>query len=111
MKQYRVVLTLKAPFNDPVEMPYGPAQPSKFKALAALTNAMDTHLDDDRWTSVQCIRIDVDEVTEACWCLDPATYRVPVDPEISNPNTTMSDGEPGLLVCEKHMDKDGYEAL
>lgn len=59
MKQYRVILTLKAPFNDPVEMPYGPAQPSKFKALAALTCAMDTHLDDERWTAVQSIRVDV----------------------------------------------------
>lgn len=63
-KHYRVILTLKAPFSDPVEMPYGPAQPSKFKALAALTCAMDTHCDDDRWTSVQSIRIDVTEVEE-----------------------------------------------
>jgi hypothetical protein len=63
MKNYRVVLTLKAPFNDPVEMPYGPAQPDKFKAITALMSAMDTHCDDDRWTSVQSIRIDVSEVT------------------------------------------------
>lgn len=59
MKEYRVILTLQAPFCEPVEMPYGPAQPSKFKALAALTTAMDTHLDDERWTAVQSIRIDV----------------------------------------------------
>jgi len=62
MKEYRVILTLKGPFSDPVEMPYGPAQPDKFKAVAALMSAMDTHLDDDRWTSVQSIRIDVTEV-------------------------------------------------
>jgi hypothetical protein len=61
-KNYRVILTLKAPFCEPVEMPYGPAQPSKFQALSQLTNAMATHLDNDRWTSVQSIRIDVTEV-------------------------------------------------
>lgn len=65
MKQYRVILTLKAPFCDPVEMPYGPAQPSKFKALSALTCAMDVHLDDDRWCSVQSVRIDVTEGVES----------------------------------------------
>jgi len=61
MANYRVVVTLKAPFCEPVEMPYGPAQPDKFKALAALTNALDTHADDSRWTALQSIRIDVTE--------------------------------------------------
>lgn len=63
-KQYRVIVTLQAPFNDPVEFPYGPAQPSKFKAAAAVMAALDTHADDDRWTSLRGIRIDVTEVEE-----------------------------------------------
>lgn len=46
-----------------------------------------------------------------CWCGKPAAYKVPVDPEVTNPNTEMGDGQPGLLVCEEHMDKDGYEKV
>lgn len=64
-KEYRVILTLKAPMSEPTEMAYGPAQPSKFKALAALTCAMDTHLNDERWCVVQSIRVDVTEVEVA----------------------------------------------
>lgn len=58
-KQYRVIVTLKAPFSDPVEMPYGPAQPSRFDAVHSVVAALATHADDDRWTALQSIRIDV----------------------------------------------------
>lgn len=58
-KQYRVVLTLQVPFHDPVEMPYGPAQPSRFEAVHSLMSALSIHADDDRWTALQSIRIDV----------------------------------------------------
>lgn len=63
MKQYRVIVTHKAPFCEPVEMPYGPAQPSKFSALASLVTALDLHVDDDdEWSAVQSIRIEVSDV-------------------------------------------------
>ncbi len=45
-----------------------------------------------------------------CWCHAPATHRVPVDPCVTNPNTRMSDGEPGMNVCADHVDRDGFEA-
>jgi hypothetical protein len=62
MKQYRTIVTLQAPFNDPVEMPYGPWSTDKFGALAALTSALATHDPDDRWTFCQQVRIDIRNV-------------------------------------------------
>lgn len=47
----------------------------------------------------------------ACWCGDPATYAVPVDPAITAATVTFEDGTPGLAVCDGHVDRDGYEAL
>jgi hypothetical protein len=46
-----------------------------------------------------------------CWCDAIALYRVPVDICVSNPNTTMSDGQPGMTVCAEHVDRDGYEPV
>lgn len=50
-----------------------------------------------------------------CWCSAPATYAVPVAQSIDGPlseqTAVMSDGTPGLLVCDEHVDRDGYEAL
>ena len=48
---------------------------------------------------------------QVCWCGEPASYRVPVDPQVTKPNGPMSDGQPGILVCESHVDRDGYESL
>lgn len=48
---------------------------------------------------------------QVCWCGAPATYLVPVDPEVTTPTARMSDGQPALAVCDQHMDRDGYEAL
>lgn len=53
----------------------------------------------------------VHPVPSACWCGEPATYLVPVDPQVSNPNARMADAQPGMGVCEEHMDRDGYEPI
>lgn len=59
MKQYRVIVTLKAPFCEPVEMPYGPWTTDKFAAVSALVTAFGTHDPDDRWTACTGVRIDI----------------------------------------------------
>lgn len=61
-KEYRVIVTLQAPFNDPVEMPYGPWTTDKFSALASLTTAFATHDPEDRWTFCLGVRIDIRNV-------------------------------------------------
>lgn len=64
MKQYRVIATLKAPFCEPVEMPYGPWSTDKFAALASFTTAFATHDPNDRWTMCLGVRIDIRNVDE-----------------------------------------------
>ena len=64
MKEYRVIVTLQAPFNEPTEMPYGPWSTDKFAALARLTTAFATHDPDDRWTFCKGVRIDIREREE-----------------------------------------------
>ena len=64
MKEYRVIEKLQAPFNDPVDMPYGPWTTDKFAALASLTTAFATHDPDDRWTFCKGVRIDIREREE-----------------------------------------------
>jgi hypothetical protein len=44
-----------------------------------------------------------------CWCGETGTYLVPVDPEVTDPTHKMRNGSPALLVCDDHMDRDGYE--
>jgi hypothetical protein len=46
-----------------------------------------------------------------CWCGAEATWVLPVDTAVTNPNRTMGDGMPGIAVCDKHVDKDGYETI
>lgn len=50
------------------------------------------------------------EAVTRCWCGAVANYREPVDPMVTNPTTTMGDGEPGVDVCAEHISRDGYEA-
>lgn len=64
MKQYRVIVVLEVPFRGTTEMPYGPAQPSRFEALAQLAEAFRVHSNDEVWTRVRSIRIDVLEGDE-----------------------------------------------
>lgn len=48
----------------------------------------------------------------ACWCgTFPATFLVPVDPEVTPATHTMTDGSPAQAVCLAHVDRDGYEAV
>lgn len=46
-----------------------------------------------------------------CWCGERATFRRPCDPELSEPRSCFADGRPALLVCTRHADRDGCEAL
>lgn len=46
-----------------------------------------------------------------CWCINDGTYLVPVDPEVTIPNAVMSDGEPAVVVCATHVDRDGFESI
>ena len=62
-RKYRVVLTLKAQFRDPVDMPYGPAQPSRFEAVSTLMTALALHGTDAEaeWSGLSSIRIDIED--------------------------------------------------
>lgn len=61
--QYQVILTLRAPFCEPVDQPYGPPQPDRLKAAAILIAAFELRgSDDDEWSGLQSIRIDVTDV-------------------------------------------------
>jgi len=49
---------------------------------------------------------------QSCWCgTFPATFLVPVDPEVTTPTANMADGSPAQAVCLAHVDRDGYEAV
>jgi len=56
---YRVVVTIQAPFNDPVEIPYCQPTTDRCTALAALTSAFDLHSQPDGYTFLVGVRIDV----------------------------------------------------
>jgi hypothetical protein len=56
---YRVVVTIKSPVSEPVEIPYCQATTDRCTAIAALTSAFDLHSTaDDRWTAFVSARID-----------------------------------------------------
>lgn len=53
------------------------------------------------------------EPAAVCWCGAAATYVVDVDPAVTNPTTTASDGSPAVTVCTAHAANmsGGYEPI
>jgi hypothetical protein len=56
---YQAVVTIQAPFNEPVDMNYCQPTTDRCTALAALTSAFDLHSRPDGYTFLVSVRIDV----------------------------------------------------
>jgi hypothetical protein len=67
---YRVIVTTTAPFCEPVEFPYGPAQTDRLKAVSSLVSAFELHSQPDPggWTPLVSVRIDVADALEPEAC-------------------------------------------
>lgn len=56
---YQAVVTIQAPFCEPVDMPYCRPTTDRCTALAALTSAFDLHSKPEGYTFLVSVRIDV----------------------------------------------------
>jgi len=56
---YQTIVTIQAPFNDPVDMAYQLPTTDRCAALAALASAFELHSQPDGYTFLVSVRIDV----------------------------------------------------